>query len=191
MVFHWSLSDSKSPQVFRTLLSIMADLHNAVVWKSSIHPLMSKSSNPCTSPLVTVSSAPITTGITVTFMFHSFSISLARSKYLSVFSLSFSFTKRKCPQFGCFSFFVDYLVVWPRLVDPFVSQKPKEIFVSHFLGGIWIVHITFVRMVKFKLFAQLPIDYLPYPVVSSLILFLRKFTAFDYYMIDSFVSITI
>ena len=31
MVFHWSLSDSKSPQISRTLLSILADLNNAVV----------------------------------------------------------------------------------------------------------------------------------------------------------------
>ena len=32
MVFLWSLSDSKSPQVFRTLLSILNNLNNAVVW---------------------------------------------------------------------------------------------------------------------------------------------------------------
>ena len=32
MVFHWSLSDSKSPQVSRTLLSILTVLNNAVVW---------------------------------------------------------------------------------------------------------------------------------------------------------------
>ena len=31
MVFHWSLSDSKSPQVFRTLLGILAVLNNVVV----------------------------------------------------------------------------------------------------------------------------------------------------------------
>ena len=30
MVFHWSLSDSKSPQVSRTRLSILAVLSNAV-----------------------------------------------------------------------------------------------------------------------------------------------------------------
>ena len=35
---------------------------------------------------------PITTGITVTLMFHSFLSSLARSKYLSLFSLSLIFT---------------------------------------------------------------------------------------------------
>ena len=32
MVFHWSLSDTKSPQVSRTRLRILAALSNAVVW---------------------------------------------------------------------------------------------------------------------------------------------------------------
>ena len=72
MVSHWSLSDSKSPQVSMTLLDILADLSNAVVWIVSTRPLVSKSFNPSTNPLVTVPSAPITIGITVTFMFHSF-----------------------------------------------------------------------------------------------------------------------
>ena len=40
MVFHWSLSGNKSPQVSRTLLSILADLNNAVVWMVSTHPLI-------------------------------------------------------------------------------------------------------------------------------------------------------
>ena len=46
MVFHWSLSDSKSPQVSRTLLSILAVLNNAVVWMVSTRPPTSKSSSP-------------------------------------------------------------------------------------------------------------------------------------------------
>ena len=69
MVFHWSLSDSKSPQVSRTLISILADFNNSVVPR-----------------------APITIGITITFMFHSFFNSLVRSRYLSLFTLSFNFT---------------------------------------------------------------------------------------------------
>ena len=74
IIFHWSLSDSKSPQVSRALLSILAVLNNAVVWTVSIRPLPSKSSSPFNSPLVTVPNAPITIGIIVTFMFHSFLI---------------------------------------------------------------------------------------------------------------------
>ena len=41
---------------------------------------------------MTVPRAPIIIGINVTFMFHSFFNSLARSRYLSFFSLSFNFT---------------------------------------------------------------------------------------------------
>ena len=115
MVFHWSLSDSKSPQVSRTRLRILAVLSNAVVWIVStcpptsnlspesewqqassslqdssqysvvwivsIRPLISKFSSPFTNPLVTVLRAPITIGITVTFTFHIFFNSLARSRY--------------------------------------------------------------------------------------------------------------
>ena len=72
MVFHWSLSDSKSPQVFKTLLSILLDLNNVVVRMASTRPPTSKSSSPLTNPLVTVANALITIGIIVTFMFHSF-----------------------------------------------------------------------------------------------------------------------
>ena len=42
MVFHWSLSDSKS-QVFRTILSILGIHNNAVVWMFSTRPLTFKS----------------------------------------------------------------------------------------------------------------------------------------------------
>ena len=93
MVFHWRLSDSKSPQVSRTLLSILANLNNAVVWVVSLRLLISKSSSPCTNLLVTIPRAPITIGITVTFMLRSFFSSPARFRYLSFFSLFFSFTQ--------------------------------------------------------------------------------------------------
>ena len=57
----------------------------------SISRLITKRTRPCTNPFVTAPSAPITIGITITFMFQSFFNSLARSRYLSLFSLSFSF----------------------------------------------------------------------------------------------------
>ena len=88
MVFLWSLSDSKSPQVSKALLSILAVLNNDVVWMVSTRMPTSKSFSPLTD---TVPKAPITIGIIVTFMFHSFFNSLARSRYLSLFSHSFSF----------------------------------------------------------------------------------------------------
>ena len=43
--FHGSLSDSKSAQVSRTLLSILTDRNNAVVWMVSTRPVISKSSS--------------------------------------------------------------------------------------------------------------------------------------------------
>ena len=88
MVFQWSLNDSKSPQVSRTLLSILSNVNNAVVWIVSTRPHISCGRN---NPLLTVPSTPITIGITVIFMFHSFFCSLARSWYLSLFLLSFSY----------------------------------------------------------------------------------------------------
>ena len=65
MVFHWILSDSKSPLVFRTPLSNLNDLNNAIVWMISAHPPISNSSNPFIRPLVIVPSTTITTEITV------------------------------------------------------------------------------------------------------------------------------
>ena len=91
MVSHWSLSDSKSPQVSRTRPRILAVLNIVVVWIVSTRPPTSKSSRPFNNPLVIVPKAPITIGTIVTFMFHSFFNSLERSRYVSFFSLSFKF----------------------------------------------------------------------------------------------------
>ena len=91
MVFHWSLSDSRSPQVSRTRLRILAVLSNAVVWIVSTRLPTSKSSRSFNNPLVIVPKASIAIDTIVTFMFHSFFNSLARSRYLSFFSLSFRF----------------------------------------------------------------------------------------------------
>ena len=85
------LNDCKSPQVFWTLLSILAVLNNVVLWTVSTRPSTSNSSSPFSNPLVTVPNAPITIGIIATFIFHSVFNSLARSRYLCFFSHSFSF----------------------------------------------------------------------------------------------------
>ena len=93
IVSYRSLSDTKSHQVSRTLLSILANLNNAVVWMVTTRLLISNSSIPFINTLATGLSAPFTIGTTVTFMFHSccFFSSLTRSYYLSFFSPSFSF----------------------------------------------------------------------------------------------------
>ena len=74
-----SLSDHKPPQISWTLLCILTDLNNAVVWMVSTHPYITQSPSPCISPLVTVPRAPVKIGSTVNFMFHSFFCSLVRS----------------------------------------------------------------------------------------------------------------
>ena len=89
MIFHWILSDSKSPQVSWTLRSILAKLINAAAWMVSTHPLIFKFSSHCTNPFLTVPSTRITIGITITFMFHSFSLlKLGLGTYLSFCFLS-------------------------------------------------------------------------------------------------------
>ena len=72
MVFYWSGSNSKFPQVSWTLLSFLVDLSDPVGWMVSTRPLISMSSIPFINPLVTILNAPITNGITVTFMFNRF-----------------------------------------------------------------------------------------------------------------------
>ena len=118
MVFHWSLSDNKSLQVSRTRLRILAVLSNVVSWIVSTCPPTSKSSRPFNNPLVIVPKAPIKIGTIVIFMFRSFLNSLARSRYLSFFLISFRFifwsartTKLTILQI-LFFFFVDYYKVW-------------------------------------------------------------------------------
>ena len=80
MVSQWSLSGSKSLQVSRTLLGILA-----VVWMVSTRPLISKFSSPFNKPLGIVPSAPITIDIPVTCSIFQFS-----SKVLAfIFLLAF------------------------------------------------------------------------------------------------------
>ena len=96
MVFHRSLSDSKSLQVSRTFPSIQVDLNNAVVWMVSARLSIFNSSSFLTKLLETIPSTPITIGITVTFIFDSFFNSLARTKYLFYSFESFSQQRWRC-----------------------------------------------------------------------------------------------
>ena len=198
MVFHWRLSDNKSPEVSRTLLSILAVFNNAVVWMVSTRSLTSKSFRLFNNPLVTVPKAPITTGIIATFMFHSFFNSLARSRYLSLFSHSVSFIlwsagDSKVDNFADSLFFVDYYKIWSSGRDQVIRlyiKVPQEFVCIILQDRFWVVHISFVGMVKFKFLAHFPVDQLAHPVMSSLVLLLCQFAAFAYYVIDGFISVT-
>ena len=144
MVFHWSLRDTKSSKMSRTILSILADFNNAAVWRVSTRPLISKSSSHFISSLVTVPSASITTDILAPFIFHYFFSSLARSTYLFFFSLFFPFYPVVCQNDkvyysagspSCFFFLIFFFYFWlplgllvrPRMDDSFVSQSPREV----------------------------------------------------------------
>ena len=116
-VFLWSLSESKSTQISRTLPSILVNLNRAVVWMVSTRVLISNSTN----PLETVPSAPITIAITVTSISYCFFSFLARSKYLSLFLPSFNFTlwsaRTQSPQWDKFSVFLLIITSPGHLVE--------------------------------------------------------------------------
>ena len=115
--FHWSLSDSNSPQVSRTRLSILAVLCNAVVWIVSTRPLTSKSSRPFNNSFVTVPNAPITIGSIVTSMFHSFFHFSCKVEVLILLFTFFQIYSVVCRDSKVNNFadslsFVDYYEVW-------------------------------------------------------------------------------
>ena len=144
MGFHWSLTDSKFPQVSRTLLSILAVLNNAVVWIVSTCPPTSKSSSPFSNPLVIVPKAPITIGMIVTRMFHSFFQFPSKVEVLILLFTFFQFysvvSRDSKVDYFASSLFCYWLllslVFGPRLGDPFVCQSPIGVYVCHFLGQV-------------------------------------------------------
>ena len=162
MISPWNLSDSKSPQVSRTLLSILVDFNNVVVWMVSTRHLISKFSSTSTNPLATVPRAPITIGIIVTFMFHSF-FQFPSKVLVLILLFTFQFylmvnRDRKVHNSAnsLFCWLLLGLIVWPRLSDPFICLILWDI--------CWFVHILFIRMVKLQFFAH--------RVASSLLLIL-------------------
>ena len=81
--------DCKLHQVSRTLLRFLVNLNNAVIGVMTILPPITNSDSLSFKLLETVPSLLTVFGCTVTFMFHSFFSSQARSNYLLIFSLSF------------------------------------------------------------------------------------------------------
>ena len=82
-------------------------------------------------------------GFTVTFMFHSFFSSMARSKYSSVFSFSLIFTLWSARTVGSLKKKQSLGLVFKlRLSDLFASQNPREFCVSHSPGRILVSTYT-------------------------------------------------
>ena len=130
MIFCCSLSDSKFPQVYVTLLSILAVLNNVGVWMLSTRPSNCKSSSLSNNPLTTVPKASITIGIIVTFMFHRFFNSQAM--YLLFYSLSFSF------------FLVILAVISSNCLFVFIRQP-----INNFKHIVFLKYVQFPDVLRF------------------------------------------
>ena len=172
-----------SPQVFRTLLSILAVLNHAVVLMVSTRPPTSKSPSPLNNPLITVPKAPITFSIIVTFKFHRFFNSLARSRYLSFFSHYFSFilwsagtAKSTILQI----LFLLLLLLWfiirsgvlAEIRWSVVCQSPIGVCVSHSPGQLLGCTYTICSYGRILISCTFSRDHLAHPVKSRLILLL-------------------
>ena len=131
-----------------TLLSVLANLNNSVVWMASARPLISKSSSPCINLWVIVRRVPITIGITVSFMFHSFFNSSNKVQVFILLFTSFQFysvvsqdSKVHNSVSSLFFFFFSLLIIIrsgrlvARLSDPLVCQNSWGVSASHFLGS--------------------------------------------------------
>ena len=130
----------------------------------SIRPPTSKSSSPFSDPLVTVPKVPITIGIIVICMFHSFFNSPARSRYSSFFSHSFSFilwsvgtAKSTILQFLFFRCWLLLgLVFWSRFSDPCVCQSPIGVYACYFLGQVLGCAYTICSYGQISIFCTSP-----------------------------------
>ena len=158
MVFHWYLSDRKSPQVSRTLLGILGDLKNAIVWMVSNRLHISQVFQ-FTKPLVTVLKIIIIiiiiikrtcriVGLMVKLKVFKQGLGTYFSSRFLLFLLFGSPGRQNLLlgrfSFLFFSFFFFFffcwlsqsLDFWPGLGDVLVSQNSREFCASHFPGRI-------------------------------------------------------
>ena len=127
MVFHWSLSVSKSPQISSQYFGRSKQwcCLDGLYTSSNFHLF-----RPLSKPFRTIPSAQITIGITITLMFHSFLSSQASSKFLFSLSLIFHSVVRWDSKvhntvislFSKLSLGLNFLLV---LGDLFIPQNPR------------------------------------------------------------------
>ena len=143
----------------------------------SICPLIFIYSSPSNNPLGSVPKVPITIGMIVTFMYHIFFQFPNKVQVLILLFTSFQFYSvvsrdskvHNLASSPCFIMFFsalliiissDLLVEIRRSVCMSKSHRSLCIIL---LDRFWVVYIPFVRMVKFKFLAQLPLDDLAHP----------------------------
>ena len=146
MIFCWS--HSKSPKVSRTLLSILVNLNNTLVWMVLILFLVSCSCSLFIKYMEIVPSAQTTIGITVILMSLSFCSSLGIFKYLSVrFLLFCDLPEQQNSQITNYFFLL--INTSPGIVDPFESQNLWDFCASSSLGRTLAGACTICCMFKF------------------------------------------
>ena len=125
--FHWNPNDSKSTQLSKTLLNILANLRRILVSMASILPLISSSQFFSRFfGIFTRFSALI--DITVTFMFHKdFYLSSKDQVFIQFFCFTFTLISWNWEVYELISFLSSYwlqlgLIFWPGLAEPFVCQ---------------------------------------------------------------------
>ena len=177
MVFHWSLSDSKSHQVSWTVRAV---LNNVVVWMVSTRSFISKSSSPFNNPLVTVQKAPITIGIIVTFMFQSLFFFNFLAK-VEIFMLLFTFFQfysvvsrnNKGHNFENSLFLLLLIIIRSSLLaeirwSVFMSKSHKSLCVfSRTVAVLCIYHLLIWSNLNFLHISQ----WIPLPTQSCLVLY--------------------
>ena len=142
MIFHWS--DSKSLEVTRTLLSILADLSNAAFWRLLIRPQISNSSSPLWKPAGTVPSPPIAISTTVTLILQLSPFCgkvLVLVSCLAFFDFHFLLHWKGKIHLTATSLFCNSslgLVFWLGLDDLLVSLYSSEFFTSYNLEQVLV-----------------------------------------------------
>ena len=183
MVFYWSLGDSKSPLVswtrtiFWPISAIRWYLPPISNWSSSQFKLLG-----------TVPSAPITTGITVSLIFHCLAL------FIFLWCPLCDTLERLNPKDDKFSFFplfffLNYYKEWysdRNLVIRLYLKIPENFMHLILYYKFWFEHISFGCMVKFPCLEQYPVDQLSYQVVSSLVIPLCKLGTIVSYRINVF-----
>ena len=150
MVFHWNLSDNKSPQISRSLLSILSYLNDAAVSMVMILLLISNSFSFSFKLFETVICVPVIISITSQWF-------LVRSKHLYFRFLLFLFSDRPEPKNPLGIKFCNYFSL-SRIFCANVSRW--------FLTGIWVTANLFKSP---KLFSVLwPISIMLWFGLSSL-----------------------
>ena len=160
MVSHWSLSNSKSPQVSRILLSILAHLFSLFDLHSSSYFQVLQSQYQSFGDYTKCANYDWYHRY---FHIPLFFISQARPRYLSLFLLSFSFTLRSAKihysassLFFCCWFGSGCLaeIIW----SDFIS-KSQRILCLIFLNRFWFMHMLLLLVVLLLLLQLLLLQF--------------------------------